>query len=740
MKKIKLAILTLLLLLTPLTVTAQPYLKDPIITSKDAIWVDLRSYTSLSAAITDIGATETELYISESTALTANVTIPANVRLKFKKGAVITLGAFNLTINGDNFEYDFEHFDNTGVGTLSFSQGISARVRTEAQLDAAIAASAKLIVVADDITLTGDHDLSASGSAIDFVPDAVITTNGNALTLGNQIPLHHRQQLFSGSGVVFTVPVTVMPQWWYSGSGVYNTALTYARAAFGTNTVSGTVFFPGNTTYTLNDTFTIASGTYGSNITWRGEDWTALIKKTVAAKNAFKCDSGAPNVFIDNIVIENLAFEGLSVDIGFSEHAHILNLSGITNSTIRRCKFTEFEGDGIYIGSGVSVERHNKNVTIEHNFFDGVNNTCRNAITVIDGDGVYIEHNKIINASYNPMPGPICIEPNNNAYHIVKDIHIYKNHIEITTLSANYAINVRSKPLVTAGNMHGIFIRDNFIRGQGSGYGRAFYINQNVTIDSSSPWMNVVVENNDIHNIDHPFYVPAARGVKFINNTWRNCNFAGILGAVPVAVGVRDVEFIDNDFISCERLWVVIGNKVKFKGNSFIGGTDADALLFYAGGNSSYVALEDNYFEKGAGSMTNAIQIDAGHTLSYMTNKVTGNRLNADLTETTCFLKSLLADAATIISGAAYTPSKWPLGETTMNVTADAGAPDTAKTGQLITRKPAQWVSTSSARRYITQTYIAADKEEGAMWFRRGLSTGTDDVWGDWVQVDTVVP
>ena len=74
------------------------------ITTPDIItkspWVDVRSYASLSAAITAIGATQTTLLIPNSHVLTANTTIPSTLTLKFLNGGMITLGAFSLTING----------------------------------------------------------------------------------------------------------------------------------------------------------------------------------------------------------------------------------------------------------------------------------------------------------------------------------------------------------------------------------------------------------------------------------------------------------------------------------------------------------------------------------------------------------------------------------------------------------------------------------------------------------------
>ena len=77
----------------------------------------LERYTNLATALTAIGSTNTNLVISRTTTLTGNTTIPENVTLEFKKGGVIALAGFTITINGDVNSPNFQVF--SGVGSVA---------------------------------------------------------------------------------------------------------------------------------------------------------------------------------------------------------------------------------------------------------------------------------------------------------------------------------------------------------------------------------------------------------------------------------------------------------------------------------------------------------------------------------------------------------------------------------------------------------------------------------------------
>jgi len=104
------------------------YMPDIVVTEPGAAWTDIRSYTSITAAITDIGATQSTLLISEDETLIASVIVPANVTLRFTQGSVITLGAFDLTIVGPFNAGRTQVFNENSTGVVSFVGSVAVPV------------------------------------------------------------------------------------------------------------------------------------------------------------------------------------------------------------------------------------------------------------------------------------------------------------------------------------------------------------------------------------------------------------------------------------------------------------------------------------------------------------------------------------------------------------------------------------------------------------------------------------
>jgi len=84
---------------------------------------DARSYTggTFAAAVTAIGATETTLVISQSQAVTANVTIPSTLTLRFREGGKLNISnGVVVTLNGPVEAPMAQIF--TGAGTVVFNR------------------------------------------------------------------------------------------------------------------------------------------------------------------------------------------------------------------------------------------------------------------------------------------------------------------------------------------------------------------------------------------------------------------------------------------------------------------------------------------------------------------------------------------------------------------------------------------------------------------------------------------
>jgi hypothetical protein len=186
--------------------------------------------------------------------------------------------------------------------------------------------------------------------------------------------------------------------------------------------------------YILNDYVTLRTDT---NIVGDGIGATKITKNadTTGSFGLFYANSGASGTFVSNIQLRNFEMDGLVGSKSFSEFQHLVSLNGVADVIIENVKFTGPQGDAIYIGSQ-GGERHNHNVIIKNNIFDGVNNDNRNAVSIIDGDGVIIANNHFHDFTKSTMPGAIDVEPNANAYHVVSNIEITSNTFENITGSA----------------------------------------------------------------------------------------------------------------------------------------------------------------------------------------------------------------------------------------------------------------------------------------------------------------
>lgn len=236
----------------------------------------------------------------------------------------------------------------------------------------------------------------------------------------------------------------------------------------------------------------------GSKIHGSPDGGTVLVNDAVFKPSQgmlFAYSSGKDD-WIKDIVIKDLTIKGGSDYRGFSEHVHLISLHGVSNVLIHNVNFIAFQGDGIYIGGGIgNEERHNKSIYITSNTFDGVNNSNRNGISVIDGCNIYIINNVFTNVTKGNMPGAIDVEPNLNKFHFVKNIVIGKNQI---TNSVGYAaINIWLND-VTMNTPSMFYIYKNKIFAGGKSRGINFEGNK--ALSKGSPDNNVIISSNVVYS------------------------------------------------------------------------------------------------------------------------------------------------------------------------------------------------------------------------------------------------
>jgi len=182
------------------SVSSAEYFRDIVLTGTAGPWTDSRSYTSITAAIAGIGATDCDLYIARQEACVA-LTVPANVRLHFlKSGSIANTG--QLIINTKNiYARDRQIF--TGTGDIDFAAGSVVRSTWFADIADAIDYtnddSVALIIAAAD-TVISDCAVGNNVTLTWETAGNMITVAG-AMTLSNITQINAGQyQLFAGAG------------------------------------------------------------------------------------------------------------------------------------------------------------------------------------------------------------------------------------------------------------------------------------------------------------------------------------------------------------------------------------------------------------------------------------------------------------------------------------------------------------------------------------------------------------
>ncbi len=131
------------------------------------------------------------------------------------------------------------------------------------------------------------------------------------------------------------------------------------------------------------------------------------------------------------------------------EYGHGVNILGSYNITVANMEICDNWGDGVYIGctngegcSDISII----NCNIHYN--------RRNNVTITYGDRIYIDGCTITNAQGTPPQAGICVEPNDDSFHVCDDIYI-KNTVLTAAQRDNWqfrsyhAYNGRNKTIAT---------------------------------------------------------------------------------------------------------------------------------------------------------------------------------------------------------------------------------------------------------------------------------------------------
>lgn len=281
------------------------YFSDVILTGTEGIWVDSRSYISLQAAVTAVGASDREIVIIGAQAATA-LTVPANARLKFlRDGSINNTG--QLTINTRNISAEDRQIF-TGTGDIDFIDG--SVVRSSWFSD---------VVEAFDVTL--DDSLTMVISETGYI--TLNTTVGNDVTLKWESPdnllivygsrtlsnvkniIAGSYQIFAGAGDIDFLDGTVLYLNWFRR---LRSALTWIESEEVTIIVNEDSLVEYTQASTANESIRILSG---GSLTLAAGITLTLNGVGDFAPNSFNISATSTLVLCGSAECENDAFTGL---------------------------------------------------------------------------------------------------------------------------------------------------------------------------------------------------------------------------------------------------------------------------------------------------------------------------------------------------------------------------------------------------------------------------------------------
>lgn len=407
--------------------------------------------------------------------------------------------------------------------------------------------------------------------------------------------------------------------------------------------------------YAPGKTYLVQNVAIPSNLVFYGDGWgkTILLQKESGVVGypflmGVNIGNGGTTSVADNIsniTIRHMEFKrtnrtAMSGAGDALQQLHLLSFSAVSDLTIQFCYFNGFQGDGIYLGStnDNSAERHNERVAILDCKFDGIDYKNRNAISVIDVDGLVVERCLFTRcADQTYMPGAIDLEPNANAYHIIKNVLIRKNKFKAVGGNvASVSILVPSAVTTIPSNIE---ISSNlFSAYAGASGGGDINYNTNRAATTTSLRSALKILNNKGENGTSPLFLYDGSNVRVEGNTWTDYTrevFCGNTGGTNV---LYDVVFRDNEFIrlgstSGKGLTVFTVTRLEITSNVFDdcgtgGGGSANAIDFNTG-TSANVSVLDNRFVSPTAKTLIALQKEAGHTFTPATNRNRGNDFNS---------------------------------------------------------------------------------------------------------------
>ena len=414
----------------------------------------------------------------------------------------------------------------------------------------------------------------------------------------------------------------------------------------------GDIYFPPGT-YLIDGNGTARDGLVitWSNITLRGAGKASVIKQSDTNLNMISVDGRT--AVVKNLAIQNLYLDGpttrhvMTSSTDTKQYVHLLTMVNVEGASITDNVFYAFQGDGVVVAHSFSDEgvppyaqtRHNVDVLITGNVFDGYDNNNRNGVSIIDGENIVVTVNTFKNITKQYMPGSVDIEPNAYPYYIVRNITVSNNNFDNCQGSnghIGYFIPKNSWP--TGGGPGNFTFANNTFTGNGNGFFGGFI---------GSLVVPVTITGNTYRGLGRPLLFGYQRA---------NCTFDGLVitgnvfdwsagatstpiigfkwvdGADTYEDTVKNLTFANNYVKGKAASGMIIGGSVDgavVQGNTF--DTALDFAIRFGGGGFTTMAnvmVNDNTFRNVTGAaysvFCGADNPDAG-TCTIMDNHHVGN-------------------------------------------------------------------------------------------------------------------
>ena len=342
-------------------------------------------------------------------------------------------------------------------------------------------------------------------------------------------------------------------------------------------------------------------------------------------------DGGTPDPAdnLTNIKLFNFELEGKVATEGFLEHTHLISISAVTDVDISFVTFTGFKGDGLYIASSNvgGTERHNLDINVRYCKFDGVNGDQRNAISVIDGKDITIEHSEFLNCTRSNMPGPIDFEPNPETFPVIESIKVLYNTFR--GCGGNVGQIAFQIPSALTRSISDIIIKGNSFEDY-IGTGADIRVLANKAVDSTTPPNLIRISENKGDNTFRPFDIRGIRGLKLTSNQWQNCDQGALFGFTDGTLDrVYEVFSSGNTYekvgaVGKKGMEIFTVSHLTSIGDKFIDCGDGAAGSYAIDlntGNSSYLKFKGLEVYSPTGKTTDAIIKEGGHALNAATNE-----------------------------------------------------------------------------------------------------------------------